>query len=533
MPETADDTGKQDKPDGSQNDDGIMIKFTKMHGLGNDFVVIDAINQQIDLTPEKIHQWANRHYGIGFDQLLLVEPPASANADFKYRIFNADGGEVFQCGNGARCFARFVREKKLSDQSEIRVDTGSGQLLLLFEDDGLITVNMGVPRHAPDEIPILKEQEAKFYSVMVNQSEKAFGAVSMGNPHAVIQVNDIKTAPVGELGRELESHPIFPERANIGFMQVVDRRHIKLRVFERGAGETLACGSGACAAVVVGIEQNLLDHEVSVELPGGMLAIKWEGRGQPVYMTGSAITVFEGQLLPNDGATDVLTDSQIEHYLRQHPDFFSHHLGLLEQLSIPHPSGNAVSLLSKQLELVRSRHHEMEAQLNELVEIARENDASFSKMHKLILALLDAGSLPDLVRNLNIVFLEQFLMDFVALRIIMDKLGGDEADIFIAPGSEAIKPFSGAMASNIPVCGELTFEQAKTLFGNNALAVRSAAVIPMAFTQMEGLLVIGSRQANRFHPNMGTLFLTQIGELVATRLISLLQRKQCTTAPNN
>ncbi len=274
----------------------MNIEFTKMHGLGNDFVVIDAIRQQIALTAEQIRFLADRHFGIGCDQVLLVEPAVSGNADFRYRIFNADGGEVAQCGNGARCFARFVREHGLSDKEQIRVDTGSGQLLLRFHDDGMITVNMGIPRHKPAQIPLQAEQESKFYTVSAADTEKAFGAVSMGNPHAVLQVHDIRTAPVDELGPVLESHPFFPERANIGFMQIIDRRHIQLRVYERGAGETLACGSGACAAVVVGIEQNLLDQRVTVTLSGGALSIEWQGRGHPVYMTGPAVTVFEGTI---------------------------------------------------------------------------------------------------------------------------------------------------------------------------------------------------------------------------------------------
>lgn len=273
-----------------------MINFTKMQGLGNDFVVIDAINQSIVLTAEQIRELSDRHFGIGFDQLLLVEKPASGDADFTYRIFNADGSEVAQCGNGARCFARFVRDKHLTDKDEIRVNTNSGQLLLHIDEDDLITVNMGVPRHEPSEIPMLAKEESKYYTVTVNDTEKAFGAVSMGNPHAVLQVNDVKTAPVAELGRELECHPVFPERANIGFMQVVDRQHIKLRVFERGTAETLACGSGACAATVIGIEHNLLDHEVFVELPGGELKISWAGRGEPAFMTGPAVSVFDGTL---------------------------------------------------------------------------------------------------------------------------------------------------------------------------------------------------------------------------------------------
>jgi diaminopimelate epimerase len=272
----------------------MMIHFTKMHGLGNDFVVIDAINQTIHLRSEQIRRMSNRNLGIGFDQLLLVEKPVSDNADFKYRIFNADGSEAAQCGNGARCFARFVRDKKLSDKDEICVDTNVGQLLLCFDNNGLITVNMGVPRHQPSEIPLLAEQEALLYDVLVNNKTYQFGAVSMGNPHAVIKLNDINTAPMDKVGKVLESHTLFPERANIGFMQIMNRHAIKLRVYERGSGETLACGSGACAAVVTGIEQNLLDSPVVVELKGGTLTISWAGRGEPVWMTGAAVAVFDG-----------------------------------------------------------------------------------------------------------------------------------------------------------------------------------------------------------------------------------------------
>lgn len=274
----------------------MKINFTKMHGLGNDFVVINAMVEKISLTPEKIRALAHRNFGIGYDQLLIVEPPVTKTADFKYRIFNADGSEVFQCGNGARCFARFIYDKKLSTKDEIIVDTGAGQLLLYLDKMGLVTVNMGIPCHTPKEIPLQATKEMRFYSINVNGIERAVGAVSMGNPHAVMQVNDIKSAPVVELGAALENHPFFPERANIGFMQVIDRQHIKLRVYERGAAETLACGSGACAAVVIGIERNLLDKQVNVNLLGGELSINWQGRGQAVLMTGPAVSVFEGQI---------------------------------------------------------------------------------------------------------------------------------------------------------------------------------------------------------------------------------------------
>jgi diaminopimelate epimerase len=274
----------------------MKIEFTKMHGLGNDFVVLNAVTQPLSVTPAQVRFIADRHIGIGCDQVLLVEKPTSATADFKYRIFNADGSEVAQCGNGARCFARFVRDKNLSTKEEIRVDTDSGQLLLKLTADGLVTVNMGVPRHLPAEIPLQTETEALLYHLAINGQVIDFGAVSMGNPHAVIQVTDVNVAPLDTVGAMLESHPFFPQRANIGFMQIIDRQHIKLRVFERGAGETLACGSGACAAVVIGREQQLLDEAVTVQLPGGTLQIRWAGRGTPVEMTGPAVSVFEGQI---------------------------------------------------------------------------------------------------------------------------------------------------------------------------------------------------------------------------------------------
>ena len=274
----------------------MQINFTKMQGLGNDFVVIDAINQAIALTAEQIRFIADRHFGVGCDQLLLVERPVRENADFKYRIFNADGGEVEQCGNGARCFARFVRDKKLTDKSEVVVDTDAGQLLLRFDAEGLITVNMGIPKHAPAQIPLLMKEESLLYHVEIGGTPVNFAAVSMGNPHAVIQVEDVRQAPVETIGAQLEQHKLFPQRVNVGFMEVLSRREIQLRVYERGAAETLACGSGACAAVVAGIEQGLLDDKVGVSLPGGHLMIEWAGRGHPVLMTGPAVSVYEGQI---------------------------------------------------------------------------------------------------------------------------------------------------------------------------------------------------------------------------------------------
>jgi len=272
----------------------MPLKFTKMHGLGNDFVVFDAIHQDVDLSPEQIRYLADRHFGVGCDQLLLVERPTRPGVDFRYRIYNADGGEVEQCGNGARCFARFVRDQGLTDKEVIPVETAGGDILLTVQDDGEVTVDMGVPRFEPAEIPFEAEFRSSHYQLEVEGHTWLIGAVSMGNPHAVLHVTNVDTAAVETLGPAIESHLRFPKRVNVGFMEVVDRGHIRLRVFERGAGETLACGTGACAAVAVGRQQGLLDAKVRVDLPGGSLHIVWEGEGSAVMMTGPATTVFEG-----------------------------------------------------------------------------------------------------------------------------------------------------------------------------------------------------------------------------------------------
>ena len=272
----------------------MELKFTKMQGAGNDFVVFNAIEQQVDLSPEQLQKIADRHFGIGCDQILLVERPRIEGTEFHYRIFNADGGEVEQCGNGARCFARYVRDKALSSSDELHVGTAKGRITLYLEENGQVRVNMGVPRFEPADIPFQAETSALSYSIDLDGAQYHISVVSMGNPHAVLLVDDIDTAPVGTIGPLLESHPRFPQRVNVGFMEHRRRNRIALRVYERGAGETLACGTGACAAVVSGIRQNSLDHEVTAELKGGELVISWAGEGEPVWMTGPAETVFEG-----------------------------------------------------------------------------------------------------------------------------------------------------------------------------------------------------------------------------------------------
>ncbi|MEN9422823.1 MAG: diaminopimelate epimerase [Pseudomonadota bacterium] len=272
------------------------LNFTKMHGLGNDFVVLDGINQCVDLSTAQIRHIADRHLGVGCDQLLLVEAYDGADAEFRYRIFNADGSEVEQCGNGARCFARFVYDQGLTQHTTIPVVTASGRIVLQIQADGQVTVDMGVPVLEPAQIPFISAQRQTLYTLETHTTSVAFAAVSMGNPHAVLQVPDVESAPVSTLGAALESHPAFPKRVNVGFMQVIGRDHIRLRVFERGCGETQACGTGACAAVVAGRLQGLLDEQVTVSLPGGDLQIRWQGEGQPVRMTGPTATVFRGTL---------------------------------------------------------------------------------------------------------------------------------------------------------------------------------------------------------------------------------------------
>ncbi|MDA0145881.1 MAG: diaminopimelate epimerase [Vibrio toranzoniae] len=274
----------------------MHFHFSKMHGLGNDFMVVDCITQNIFFSPDLIRRLADRHTGVGFDQLLVVEAPYDPETDFHYRIFNADGSEVEQCGNGARCFARFVRMKGLTNRYSINVSTKKGKMALKIEDNDQITVNMGVPEFEPSKIPFKAKQSEKTYILRTDEHTLFCGAVSMGNPHVVTVVDDVDTADVETLGPLLESHERFPERVNAGFMQVVNREEVRLRVYERGAGETQACGSGACGAVAVGIIQGLLAENVKVRLPGGDLHISWQGPGKPLFMTGPATHVFDGQL---------------------------------------------------------------------------------------------------------------------------------------------------------------------------------------------------------------------------------------------
>ena len=274
----------------------MELQFTKMHGLGNDFVLINAMDRPVTLNAEQVRRLADRHFGIGCDQLLVIEPPQNGEADVRYRIYNADGGEVEHCGNGVRCVARYLRDEGIAGRDDLVVETMKGLAHVFIEQSGLVRVNMGAPGLEPAQIPMRAQQRANFYEIEVAGGRVTIGAASMGNPHAVLEVDSIETAPVSTLGPMIEHHPDFPEGVNVGFMAIRDRREIDLRVHERGSGETLACGSGACAAAVAGILGDLLDSPVRVNLPGGALTIDWAGEGEPVFMTGPAVTVFQGRI---------------------------------------------------------------------------------------------------------------------------------------------------------------------------------------------------------------------------------------------
>jgi len=274
----------------------MLMKFTKMHGLGNDFVVIDAVTQNVRITASMVRRLADRKTGIGCDQVLVVEPPSAADIDFDYRIFNCDGAEVEQCGNGARCLARFVHDRQLTGKKSIRVQTSNRVMTLNLINKNLVAVDMGIPELDPQAIPFQASEPALLYDLDVNGQTQRIAAVSMGNPHAVLTVADTETAPVAEVGAAIESHERFPNRVNVGFMQIIDRSEIKLRVFERGVGETEACGSGACAAAVAAIQQQLVDSPVTVHLTQGSLKIDWKGSGHPLIMSGPAKTVFHGRI---------------------------------------------------------------------------------------------------------------------------------------------------------------------------------------------------------------------------------------------
>jgi len=274
----------------------MLLKFTKMHGLGNDFVVIDAVTQNVRVTASMARRLADRHLGIGCDQVLVVEPPSDKTLDFDYKIFNSDGGEVEQCGNGARCLARFIRDRNLSGKTTIQVKTMNRVISLTINKDKLVSVDMGIPGLEPSDVPIVQSTKSNTYSININNEQFDISAISMGNPHAVLFVDNVDSAPVSKIGQELQSHAQFPKQVNVGFAQVINRQHLKLRVYERGPGETRACGTGACAAAVAAIQQGRADSPLRIALTGGDLQVNWPGEDQPLIMTGPAVTSYHGRI---------------------------------------------------------------------------------------------------------------------------------------------------------------------------------------------------------------------------------------------
>ncbi len=274
----------------------MQTRFTKMHGLGNDFVVLDAVRQSIRLTTDIIQRIADRNLGIGCDQVLVIEPPEDKNIDFNYRIFNCDGSEVEQCGNGARCIGRYISDQQLSGKKTVRIKTKNRVMEIHSNSKNMITANMGAPSFIPADIPLLADQRSDLYNIDINNSNYQMAALSVGNPHAVLQVDKIDHADVEKIGSLVQQHSLFPESVNVGFMQVIDRQKLALRVYERGVGETQACGSGACAAAVAAIQQGLVENIVEIQLLGGKLTIEWQGEDQSILMTGPAETVFHGKI---------------------------------------------------------------------------------------------------------------------------------------------------------------------------------------------------------------------------------------------
>lgn len=274
----------------------MVLQFSKMHGLGNDFIVVDATQVKLNITMQQIQKLANRHIGIGFDQLLIIAPPKDSSHDFFYRIFNADGTEAYQCGNGARCIAKFIHDHKLSEKKELTVATMKNKHKLILQSPNVVTVDMGTPVLEPDEIPFKAETKRTIYTLNIKYGDYNVSVVSMGNPHCIFEVDNVNDVDLERIGKNISEHPQFPQRTNVEFMQILSKETIRLRIYERGVGETLACGSGACAAVVSGILQNKLSSRVKVTMPGGDLMIEWNGNNEPVWMTGPAEEVFQGQV---------------------------------------------------------------------------------------------------------------------------------------------------------------------------------------------------------------------------------------------
>ncbi len=538
----------------------MRIPFTKMQGAGNDFVVLDETRGRLGLSSAHYRFLGDRHFGVGADQILSVRASPQPGIDFEYVIHNADGGEVEQCGNGARCFARFVREKGLSAQDVLRVQTMKGAIELRLTPDGRVTVDMGAPVFELEQIPfnadgLQPESSGSWLFWPLAPEEQAgtapikIAVVSMGNPHAVALVDDVDTAPVSEQAALVQGSARFPQGVNVGFMQVQDRTHIRLRVVERGVGETLACGTGACAAVVAGIRLGLLDASVSVQTRGGLLQIAWDGGTASVLMTGPATTVFRGEIdipdIPdisdfltekaneptmttstNSALGNPLTEDDIADYLALNPDFFLRHAELLASVQLTSPySHRTVGLQERQAELLREKIKSLEHRVMEMVRNGSDNAILSDKILRWARSLLIHNDLPALPTAIQEGIAHQFTVPQVGMR-----LWGMAAAYTGLGATREVSEDARIFASSLlePFCGINTgFEAVNWLPDPSSVA--SLALIPLRSsgnpgaqpTPAFGLLVLASPDAHRFHSGMGTDFLSRIGELVSAAVSRL------------
>ena len=492
-----------------------------MHGLGNDFVLVDCFTQDVHLSPVQIRRIADRRLGVGCDQILFVRP--SDQVDVRYTIYNADGSEALQCGNGARCIAIYLHAAGLVNKNEITAETKAGLSKMFIEADGRVRVNLGTPTLLPEATSIAVEQIGQYQQHLANR-DIAFNAVSLGNPHAVIAVDDVAKVPVSAIGPKVQANASFPSGANVGFMQILDPSHIKLRVFERGVGETMACGSGACAAVVAGRLKASLEEQVDVEMPGGHLTVTWQGQNEPVWMTGTATFVYRGHIsLENktvSGAQHLLqamptiSESEVIKYLHTHPQFFNDRPDLFEAIGISSVDNKVVPLAAKQANSLRKQNAQLNDQLNDLIKTAHQNEALAKKMHQLSLSLIGLSQPTDVFNTLYDGLIGNFQVDGVAVRLFAESVVPRTRREFV--GKESRAKFAEIIESKQPRCGKINQQQRELLFGEAAAEViTSVVIIPLYGPEWNGIMAIGSKDPERFQAGMGVELLANIGDILS------------------
>ena len=497
----------------------MNIPFTKMHGLGNDFVLIDCFTQDIHLSPIQIRRIADRRLGVGCDQILLISP--SDQTDVRYIIYNADGSEALQCGNRARCVAVYLRAAGLVDKNEITAETKAGLSTLSIEKDGQVRVNLGIPELLP-EVTLTTVEQILRYQQHLAHRELAFSAVSLGNPHAVITVDEVDRVPVSVIGPKVQTGVSLPEGANVGFMQIVDPSHIKLRVFERGVGETMACGSGACAAVVAGRLNAGLEEQVKVEMQGGHLSVAWRGGNKPVWMKGTATFVYRGHISlehKTGSEADLLhpmptiSESEVTKYLHAHPQFFHDHSECFAADKSLRIDNKIVPLAAKQTNALRKQNKQLNEQLNNLIDIARQNEALVKKMHQLSLSLIGLSHPRDVFDSLYDSLIKNFQVDQVVVRLFAESVEPYTSGEFVGKAIRA--KFAEVIESKQPLCGKIDQQQRELLFSEAAETITSFVIIPLYGNEWDGIMAIGSRDPERFQAGMGIELLANIGDILS------------------